>query len=281
MEPREPLTTSLVQRASQTLVCGALGAVSLFITHVLNTTTVRHAERVAAAFDSRAPSQGIITVSNHVTSVDDPGAVAPLVPASWLLNPSRLRWTLCAADRCFTNPIVGGLLTAGRALPIERGRGPLQPGMDAVVRLLNNGDWVHMFPEGARQPFGPGLARMRPGVGRLVADAVPTPVVLPFYHRGIHNLMVGPLPLGAGHRVDIVVGKPVTGLPELIGSMRSAGSAERDIHVAIADRIGAALADLRAELEVELGPEATARGAIAAASAKRESGRSDTPRGTS
>ena len=31
--------------------------------------------------------QGIITVSNHVSAVDDPGTIAALVPAAWLIQP--------------------------------------------------------------------------------------------------------------------------------------------------------------------------------------------------
>lgn len=239
--PPGPLTS-----LSQALVCGALGTVSWFITDVLNTTHVHHRERFEAAVAHRAPGQGLITCSNHVTAVDDPGAVRPLVPAGWLATPSRLRWTLCAADRCFTNPVVGGLLSAGRVLPVERGRGPLQPGMDAVVGKLQAGDWLHLFPEGTRQPFGGGIGRLRPGVGRLVADAVPTPLVVPMYHRGLHRLHAkgDALPVSAGHRIDIAVGPPIDFAPRL-AAWRAGGVPERDIHVAVADEVGAALVALR------------------------------------
>lgn len=49
-------------------------------------------------------AQALITVSNHVASLDDPLATAALLPAGALLRPSTLRWTLCATDRCFTSP---------------------------------------------------------------------------------------------------------------------------------------------------------------------------------
>jgi 1-acyl-sn-glycerol-3-phosphate acyltransferase len=239
--PPGPLTS-----LSQALVCGVLGTVSWFITDVLNTTVVHHRERFDDAVARRARGQGLITCSNHVTAVDDPGAVRPLVPAGWLASPSRLRWTLCAADRCFTNPVVGGLLSAGRVLPVERGRGPLQPGMDAVVGKLQAGDWLHLFPEGTRQPYGGGVGRLRPGVGRLVADAVPTPLVVPMYHRGLHRLHAkgDALPVSAGHRIDIAVGRPLDFAPRL-AAWRATGLPERDIHVAVADEVGAAMAALR------------------------------------
>ena len=47
--------------------------------------------------------QALITVSNHVAALDDPLLTAALVPAGALLQPSALRWTLCATDRCFTS----------------------------------------------------------------------------------------------------------------------------------------------------------------------------------
>lgn len=52
---------------------------------------------------SCAVPQALITVSNHVAALDDPLLTAALVPAGALLQPSALRWTLCATDRCFTS----------------------------------------------------------------------------------------------------------------------------------------------------------------------------------
>lgn len=241
---------------SQTVVCGALGAVSYFITDVLNECKVLGREHFTQAHEGRLPGQGLITASNHTTAVDDPGTVVPLIPASWLAQPSRLRWTLCAADRCFTNPVTGSILSAGRVLPVERGGGALQPGMDAVVSRLQAGDWLHMFPEGARQPFGSGLGRMKPGIGRLIADAQPTPLVVPFYHRGLHQLLrKGELiPVSVGKSIHIDVGPPLDLAPH-IADMRARGMPERDIHLALAERVGAAIGELREKQQARLGPE--------------------------
>ena len=238
-----------MEHASQILVCTALGGVSAFITHVLNTCHVHGEERFLAAYSNRAPGQGLVTVCNHNTAVDDPGAIYPLIPASWLLQPQRLRWTLCAKDRCFTNPVVGSILAAGRVLPVDRGSGPNQPLMDAVVAKLDAGDWVHMFPEGARQPSGT-LGRMRPGVGRLIADARIPPVVLPFYHMGYESLQKKGeySPFAVGHRLDILIGHPIEMGPLLL-DLRRRGVPERDVHVAVAERIGQELAKLQLRCE--------------------------------
>ena len=258
--PPGPLTS-----LSQALVCGVLGGVSWFITDVLNTCTVTGRDTFLAAHAAAraAPGgRGLITASNHVTAVDDPGSVMPLVPAAWLATPSRLRWTLCAADRCFTNPVVGSLLAAGRVLPVERGRGALQPGMDAVVRRLDAGEWVHMFPEGRRGEFGAGLGAMRPGVGRLIADAQPTPLVVPFYHRGLHQLLRKGelLPVAVGKHIHIDVGEPLD-LAPFLRELRAAGTPERAIHAALAARVGAAIAAVRARQCARLGPEVGEAGA--------------------
>lgn len=282
-QPPEDAFSALVNRAHQTLISGSLALVSRTITDLLNHTHVHNHQtfldvtagihgqhgaggRVANAFgvpegapssveSGPWPKRGLITVSNHVTAVDDPGAVAPLVPLQWLLQPHRLRWTLCAADRCFGNPLVSAILRGGRALPIERGKGPDQLAMDAVVAKLDSGEWLHMFPEGTRQPYGQ-LGRMRPGVGRLVADARLPPIVLPFYHRGLHTLLKKGevLPIGFGNRIDILVGQPLDFTP-LLAELRAAGVPERDVHVAVAARIGEALAQLKGQLEQQLGPE--------------------------
>ena len=42
-------------------------------------------------------------MSNHIASLDDPLLTSALLPVGALLQPSALRWTLCATDRCFTS----------------------------------------------------------------------------------------------------------------------------------------------------------------------------------
>ena len=35
-------------------------------------------------------------------------------------------------------------------LPVQRGGGMRQPGMQAAEQRLRDGEWVHIFPEGTR-----------------------------------------------------------------------------------------------------------------------------------
>ena len=63
-----------------------------------------------------------MTVSNHVTAVDDPGMVATLIDAKDFASPSHLRWQMCAADRCFRVRALLPMFRGGRVLPVLRVR---------------------------------------------------------------------------------------------------------------------------------------------------------------
>ena len=44
---------------------------------------------------------GLITVSNHVSSLDDPGLIAAITPVDVLLQPSKMRWSIATQDLVF------------------------------------------------------------------------------------------------------------------------------------------------------------------------------------
>lgn len=134
-----------------------------------------------------------MTVCNHASAVDDPGVLAAMLPWRDCVRPTVVRWTLCATDRCFRTRAMAAFFKHVKVLPVERGAGIEQPLLADVVRKLSRGDWVHMFPEGRRYPAGT-LGPMRSGVGRLIAEAEVTPLVVPFYHVGMHDIQ----PVGCG-----------------------------------------------------------------------------------
>lgn len=67
-----------------------------------------------------------LQVINHVASVDDPFVIASLLPPRVLLDAQNLRWTLCATDRCFRNPVTSAFFRSVKVLPVSRGDGIYQ-----------------------------------------------------------------------------------------------------------------------------------------------------------
>lgn len=177
----------------------------------------------------RAPGQGLLSVCNHVGAMDDPLVLAAAMPAAVLTQPEAMRWTMCAADRCFVNPLADAFFRAGKVLPLTRGRGLDQPGMAAAEARLAEGQWVHIFPEGTRSQTGV-MGPVRVGVGRLYAAALaearraspaaPAPLVLPFVHAGMADVNPrGTARLGVGRDVRVLVGEPLDLSPLVAGAL--------------------------------------------------------------
>ena len=80
------------------------GLYSKFAMQVCNTTHLDNDEvlrRLIAEGGPGRQGRGLVTVSNHVTAVDDPGVVATLIDAKNFATPGNMRWQMCATDRCF------------------------------------------------------------------------------------------------------------------------------------------------------------------------------------
>ena len=59
--------------------------------------------------------------------------------------------------------------------------------MNEMLEKLNNGHWLHVFPEG-KINLEKEIIRLKWGVGRLIADCKETPIVLPFFHFGKNTI---------------------------------------------------------------------------------------------
>jgi monolysocardiolipin acyltransferase len=80
--------------------------------------------------------------------------------------------------------------TKPRPLPVlfNIPAGMFQPGLAAAEARLAAGDWVHLFPEGTRSRDGR-MGPVRKGVGRLVASCEVAPLIVPFVHSGMEEVM--------------------------------------------------------------------------------------------
>ncbi|KAG2442567.1 hypothetical protein HXX76_002653 [Chlamydomonas incerta] len=255
------------------MVLLAVGSAARAYMTGLNSTSVEGGGHLATALE-RPAGQALITVCNHVAALDDPLVVSALLPEAALQQPDKLRWTLCASDRCFRYAALVPLFRAAKVLPVVRGGGLAQPGMAAAESRLAAGDWVHIFPEGTRSPDGVTLGAVRKGVGRLVAsvpEEAPPPLVVPFVHRG----MEGVLPRGAvlpatGQKIDVMVGEPIP-VADLLAAARTEGWPADRLHTAVAARVSHHLRDLTARLDArraglpDPGPSAVPDGDRAAA----------------
>ena len=185
----------------------------------------------------------LLTFANHISTLDDPLLMAAMTPSLGVgLSPGarRMRWGICTEEICFPSPGVGSFFAAGKALPIQRGGSMHQKAMATLQRKVNDGDWVHVFPEGRcwqegctplRDAWGRWCtesgrcsspwSRVGPfkwGVGKLIANASTPPLIVPYFHYGMHELMPMlednenytefPL-LTPRRRITVAVGDPV------------------------------------------------------------------------
>lgn len=200
-------------RRSLMVAVGGTAVRTIF--HSTNTVHVHNEHHLHDAL-RRRDGAGLLTVSNHISTIDDPALLSAIVPQSSLLRgASHFRWAVCAHDVCFKpGSWLNIFAAASQTLPIVRGAGVWQPQVDAIIDKLRAGRWVHYFPEGKIRQDG-AVHLFRRGVGRIVAEALQPPppaaaepvaeaaarpsaatgivpvsssperlVVLPFYHEG-------------------------------------------------------------------------------------------------
>lgn len=195
-------------------IIAAVGAFAKAVTTLLNTTTVHNADNLLRLVRSRPPGVPLLTVSNHMSTLDD--------PLMWgfkgfpITDAKLARWVLAAEDICFRNTVMSYFFRLGKCIPITRGGGIYQEHMNEALERLSDGEWLHTFPEGkVSQQDGP-IRRLKWGTASLIVRAPVTPIVLPIFHHGFHKVMPEdylfgrrpPFPLINKH-VKIIVGEPI------------------------------------------------------------------------
>ncbi|MEU5550767.1 MULTISPECIES: 1-acyl-sn-glycerol-3-phosphate acyltransferase [unclassified Micromonospora] len=94
------------------------------------------------------PQDGpVIIVANHISHAD------PLVSAHFVYDAGRWPQFLGKAS-VFKVPVVGWILHRCRQIPVERGSVDAVKSLEALVKALNEGDAVIIYPEGttSREP---------------------------------------------------------------------------------------------------------------------------------
>lgn len=241
---------SVIIRMVQSVAVPLLGNMCHVFMHGLNRVQVYGVEKLHDALLHRPKNKPLLTVSNHVASVDDPFIIASLLPPSVLMDAQNLRWTLCASDRCFKNPVSSAFFQSVKVLPVARGEGIYQKGMDMAIAKLNSGSWVHIFPEGSRsRDGGKTMGSSKRGVGRLILDADTVPLVIPFVHTGMQEIM----PIGAtlpriGKRVTVLLGDPIH-FDDILDAEGVENISRGKMYDAVASRIGQRLQQLKVQVE--------------------------------
>ncbi|XP_058076717.1 uncharacterized protein LOC131225243 [Magnolia sinica] len=247
----DAIEDSIIVRMLQGLAVPILGNACHVFMHGLNRVQIYGAEKLHQALLQRSEGKPLITVSNHVAAVDDPFVIASLLPPSVLLDANSLRWTLCATDRCFSNPVTSAFFRCVKVLPVSRGDGVYQKGMDMALSKLNQGGWVHIFPEGSRsRDGGRTMGSAKRGVGRLVMDADNIPIVLPFVHTGMEDIM----PIGThfpkiGKMVTVLIGDPIHFDDLLLTNDDAQHISRETLYDVVSSRIGQRLHELKIQVE--------------------------------
>jgi 1-acyl-sn-glycerol-3-phosphate acyltransferase len=164
-----------------------------------------HRGRIMDA-DLTPPTGGCILAGNHMSFLDPPffGLACP-----------RGAYYM-ARDTLFRHPLANWILKSWNCVPMNRDRGDIGA-LRTVLRLLEEGKPVLMFPEGTRSNGQ--LGEGRAGIGMIVAKArVP---VVPMRIWGTNDALPRGTSLPRPAKVIIRYGEPfVYPLPENIDDLR-------------------------------------------------------------
>ncbi|XP_060591018.1 tafazzin-like [Ruditapes philippinarum] len=236
-----------IWRLSSSAVLLFVSACSKFI-FSLNKPKVYGKEAFKSFVAKRPQNKPLVTISNHYSMIDD-FLVSYMLPWKQLMKRTSIRWLPGAKDVCTRTKSSTLFFQLGRVVPVVRGDGVYQYCMDFCVDRLNDGDWVHIYPEGLVNTTKE-FMRLKWGVGRLIADSEMTPIVLPYWHVGMDNVFPTRIPYypRMGKKVTVVIGEPID-FEEDLKRLREQKKTDEEIRKYITDKIQDVFESLKIETE--------------------------------
>ncbi|KAI9478384.1 MAG: acyltransferase-domain-containing protein [Benjaminiella poitrasii] len=231
---------------SSTVVIGVTGVIAKGFLQ-LSKCRVYNLERFEDLLHDPNRKAGIITVSNHESVLDDPLLWGAL-PLRTLFS-QKMRWTLAAADICYTSIFKSYFFTLGKTIPTIRGAGIYQPGVDFAIEKLKRGSWIHIFPESkVTQGKDYEMIRFKWGVGHILMDAEEDVIVVPIWHQGMDlaKPLYGTPLVHLGKPISIVFGEPVD-YSDIITAWKEGKLTREETRIKLTDRCYEALERLRLE----------------------------------
>ncbi|CAF0998498.1 unnamed protein product [Adineta ricciae] len=244
-----PQKPSRTYKVLSTVTIGLVGTLSRLWMNHLTSVRIENGDILLNAVLHRDPNRPLITATNHHSCLDEPLLIGATMPYHSFWNRKKMRWALGADDIVFTVKKHQIFFSLGKTIPIKRGDGVFQRPMDFALEQLNQGDWVHIFPEG-KINMTKELIRLKWGVGRLIAEANICPLVVPFYHLGMDSVLpnVEPYKPQTGQKVSIYVGEPLI-LDDMVSNMKKENRSPEEIRKAVTDVIQNEFAKLKVKCE--------------------------------
>ncbi|KAF2875351.1 hypothetical protein BDV95DRAFT_564967 [Massariosphaeria phaeospora] len=151
MRPDEqPTAPSRQWQAGSAFTMGAVAMICRGFLYGLSKPEAHGLDQFLQLLDERddveGRQRGLITVSNHVSIVDDP-LIWGILPLRYTWSPDNMRWGLGSFDLCFQNKFTSTFFTLGQVLPTHRTAhsafgGLFQPTMTQAIRLLSRGPFL-------------------------------------------------------------------------------------------------------------------------------------------